>query len=297
MTARIALVSAQRARGLDEDMPPLLEAFGGAGVQAQVIDWDDPGVDWASFDAALLRSAWDYAERIGEFIAWVERAGALTRLLNPALVVRWNCDKHYLRELAARGLPVIATHFAQPGTSAARALQEFLAAHDCAELVVKPAIGAGSRDTRRHARAAQAEILAHMQGLLDAQRSVMLQPYLASVDEQGETALVFIDGHFSHAIRKGPLLPRGAQATSGLFAPEHITPRTPEHDELEVAGRLIAQLPHQRLLYARVDLIREADGKPCLLELELTEPSLFFPYAPGSAGRFVSATLARLVRR
>jgi glutathione synthase/RimK-type ligase-like ATP-grasp enzyme len=294
VTARIALVSARRARNLDEDMPPLLAAFAAAGAQAQIVEWHDAGVDWARFDAALLRSAWDYAERVGEFLSWVEQVAARTRLFNPAPVVRWNCDKHYLRELAERGLPVVATHFAEPGGSAARSLEEFLGAHACAELVVKPAIGAGSRDTRRHERDAQAEILAHIQPLLAAGRAVMLQPYLTSVDHAGETALIFIDGQLSHAIRKGPLLPPGAAATSGLFAAEHITARAPQPDEIDVGTRLLAALPYGRLLYARVDLIRDGSGRPCLLELELTEPSLFFAHAQGSAARFAAGALARL---
>jgi glutathione synthase/RimK-type ligase-like ATP-grasp enzyme len=294
VSARIALVSARRARGLDEDMPPLLEAFAAAGAAAQILEWDDAAADWSGCDAALLRSAWDYAERVGEFLSWVQRVAAMTRLLNPAPVVRWNCDKHYLRDLAARGLPVVPTHFAEPGTRADATLKVFLTAHACAELVVKPAVGAGSRDTRRHARGARTEILAHMQGLLDTGRAVMLQPYLESVDHDGETALVFIDGRFSHAIRKGPLLPQGAAATGALFAAEHITARVPTPAELEVGTRLIAALPYPTLLYARVDLIRDRQGAPCLLELELTEPSLFFAHAAGSAARFAQAALARL---
>jgi len=294
VSARIALVSARRARGLDEDMPPLLEAFAAAGAAAQILEWDDAAADWSGCDAALLRSAWDYAERVGEFLSWVQRVAAMTRLLNPAPVVRWNCDKHYLRDLAARGLPVVPTHFAEPGTRADATLKVFLTAHACAELVVKPAVGAGSRDTRRHARGARTEILAHMQGLLDTGRAVMLQPYLESVDHDGETALVFIDGRFSHAIRKGPLLPQGAAATGALFAAEHITARVPTPAELEVGTRLIAALPYPTLLYARVDLIRDRQGAPCLLELELTEPSLFFAHAAGSAAHFAQAALARL---
>jgi glutathione synthase/RimK-type ligase-like ATP-grasp enzyme len=296
VSARIALVSARAARGLDEDMPPLLAALAAAGAQAQVVEWDDAGIDWQSFDAALLRSTWDYAERVREFLAWVQRIAALTELRNPAPVVRWNCDKHYLRELAARGLPVVATSFAEPGTQPQSALAEFLALHECAELVVKPAVGAGSRDTRRHACAARAEILAHMQGLLQAGRSVMLQPYLERVDQEGETALIFIGGRFSHAIRKGPLLPSGAHATDALFAPEHITARAPGEDEMRLGQQLLAQLPFGELLYARIDLIRDAQGNPCLLELELTEPSLFFAYAAGSAQRFAAAALALITQ-
>lgn len=294
MTRRIALVTAHAARGLDADMPPLLAAFAAAGAEAEIVDWDDSAVDWARFDAALLRSAWDYAERLPEFLAWVERAAAVTRLVNPPAVVRWNADKHYLGELARKGLPVVATTYAEPGADASEVLRQCRALHACAELVVKPAVGAGSRDARRHERTATDEILAHLRPLLAAGRSMMLQPYLEGVDTHGETGLMFIAGRFSHAVRKGPLLPRGAPATSGLFAPEQISTRLPAKDELAAAQRILAALPFGELLYGRVDMIRDEAGTPRLLELEITEPSMYFAYAPGSAERFAAAALARL---
>lgn len=278
-------------------MPPLLAAFAAAGVSAEIADWDDARVEWGGFDAALLRSAWDYTERLSEFLAWVERTASVTTLLHPPAVVRWNSDKHYLAQLAQQGLPTVASHFCEPHEEAAQALEEFLAQQEEAEVVVKPAVGAGSRDTRRHARTARPQILGHMRKLLDAHRSVLLQPYLPSVDHEGETALIYLDGIFSHAIRKGPLLPAGAAATAALFAPEEITARTAAAEERAVAGRILAALPFGTLLYARIDLIRGAQGEPRLLELELTEPSLFFAHAPGSADRLVAATLARLAVR
>jgi O-ureido-D-serine cyclo-ligase len=130
--------------------------------------------------------------------------------------------------------------------------------------------------------------------LLDRQRSVLLQPYLDAVDAHGETALLFFDGEFSHAIRKGPLLRRGEGSTTGLYAEETIEPRTPTADELAVAQRAIAAIPFlQPLLYARVDLIRDDDGAPRLLELELVEPSVFAAHADGVAARFASAIMRR----
>lgn len=296
MSARVALVSARAARGLDEDMPPLLAAFAAQGAHAEIADWDDAQVDWRGFDLALLRSAWDYTERLSEFLGWVERAAAATRLLNPVSVVRWNSDKHYLLTLAAQGLAVVPSTFAEPGADPGRVLREFLAQAPEDDLVVKPAVGAGARDTRRHARTDQPAILAHLRRLLDAGRSVLLQPYLSHVDRDGETALIFIDGRFSHAIRKGALLPRGAAASAALFAAEQISPRQPAADERALAERLLAKLPVATLLYARVDLIRDGRGEPCLLELELTEPSLFFAHSPDAAARFATAALRRLAR-
>jgi glutathione synthase/RimK-type ligase-like ATP-grasp enzyme len=297
VSARIALVSARAARDLDEDMPPLLAAFAAAGAKAQIAVWDDPAVDWARFDAALLRSAWDYAERIAEFLAWVERAAALTALLNPPPVVRWNADKHYLLAIADAGGPIVPTRFVEPGSDPEHALQGLLAQQPCAEVVVKPAVGAGARDARRHARSATDEILTHMRQLLTARRSVMLQPYLESVEQHGETALMFIGGRFSHAIGKKVPLPAGAPATAGLFAPEQISPRIPGADELAVAERVLGPLPFGPLLYARVDLIRDRAGAPCVLELELTEPSMFLAHVRGAAQRLAAAALAWIARR
>jgi hypothetical protein len=296
LSARIALVTARAARGHDADMPPLEAALSACGARAEITEWDDPEVEWQRFDCALLRSAWDYAERCAEFLAWAARVSQLTRLLNPEPVVRWNTDKHYLIELSRAGVPTVPSSFVEPGEDPLEALDRFLARHSSPEVVVKPAIGAGARDSRRHARGARSGILAHMQGLLSSQRSLIVQPYLEHVDSGGETALMFIDGAFSHAVRKGPLLPAGAPATPGLFAPEEITPRLPAADELAVADAVVAAQPFGRLLYARVDLVRDAAGSPCVLELEITEPSMFLAHAPGSATRLTEALLARYVK-
>ena len=290
----VALVTAREARGLDEDMPLLEAALESAGARSQSVDWDDGAVDWGGFDLALLRSTWDYIDRLQEFLLWVDAAARRTTLLNPPAVVRWNTDKHYLAELARAGVPVVPSMFIEPGESADRALQDFLGRHgNSAEFVVKPSVGAGSRDTERHLRGQVEPAVAQAQRLLNAERSVLLQPYLDSVDRDGETALIYFAGQFSHAIRKGPLLPPGLAGSPavGLFAPEQITPRTPGVDELRVAERVLAALPFAVPLYARIDLIRDPAGAPTLLELELTEPSLFFAHAPGAAERFTSVVL------
>lgn len=293
---RIALVTARAARDLDEDMPPLLAALGNTGAEASAVDWDDTKADWSYFDLALLRSAWDYSQRLPEFLAWAQRAAALTELLNPLEVIHWNTDKHYLAELAHAGVPVVTSVFVEPGEDACAPLDAFLDAHiEATDFVIKPAIGAGSRDAQRYVRAQRDEAIEHARRLLDANRSVLLQPYLHSVDECGETALLFFDGVFSHAIRKGPLLKRGMSATRALFATEHIMPRSPSEDELEIAQRALDAIPfEQPLLYARVDLIRDDAGAPRLLELELTEPSVFLLHDTQAAARFAAAILRRI---
>jgi O-ureido-D-serine cyclo-ligase len=217
-------------------------------------------------------------------------------LLNPFEVIRWNTDKHYLGDLARVGVPVVPSAFVEPGENALPTIDALLATHAAArDIVVKPTVGAGSRDAQRHARGNRDAIVAHVQRLLDKNRSVLLQPYLDRVDEHGETALLFFDGVFSHAIRKGPLLKRGEGSTTGLYAKETIEPRTPSADELAVAQRALAAIPFDKpLLYARVDLIRDDGGAPRLLELELVEPSVFVAHAFGVAERFAQAIMRRL---
>lgn len=277
----LALITAHAARPLDEDLLPLIAALTARGIAHQVVDWDDPDVDWSRFDTAVLRSTWDYIDRFAEFSAWIDRIEGQTRLLNPAEVVRWNTHKGYLIELAGHGIPIVPTRLLRPG--------DHLPAISDGEWVIKPAIGAGSRDARRFRDDPQSAA-AHAQRLLDNGRDVLLQPYLAHVDQAGETALIYLGGRYSHAIRKGPLLAPNADATAKLFAPEQIVAREPAAEELALAERVLAALPFPGpLLYARVDLLRDTNGEPVLLELELTEPSLFFPYAEGSVERFIDA--------
>jgi O-ureido-D-serine cyclo-ligase len=289
----IALVSARAAQGLDEDMPPLLNALRAAGAEVEAVDWDNAAVDWASFDLALLRSTWDASIRLAEFLAWSERVAKLTTLLNPVPVIRWNTDKRYMRDLAQAGVPIVPTRFVEPGMDAARAVREVLERERSEELVVKPAVGSGSRHAQRHPRADLTAIREHVERLLEMEHTALLQPYLERVDAHGETALIYFEGRFSHAIRKGPMLQAGGTPTEQLFAAETITPRTPTAAELAVGEQAVRTIPGGPLLYARVDLIRDAADRPCVLELELTEPSVFLLHDEGSAARFAREILAR----
>jgi glutathione synthase/RimK-type ligase-like ATP-grasp enzyme len=284
---RIALVTAREARALDEDLPPLANALHHAGLEAHIVCWD-AALDWSQFDMLLLRSTWDYMSRLEEFLSWAEQAARAAPLLNSLPMVRWNIDKHYLGALAQAGVPVVPTTFLEPGAEVPEAVDSFLTHHHCAEFVVKPAIGAGSRDAQRHHRDDRAPAIVQASRLLAAGRSVLLQPYLSRVDEEGEAALIFFAGEFSHSIRKAALLRPGAAATAGLFAAERISPRTATADELALARQALAAMPFATPLYARVDLIRHAGGQPLLLELELIEPSLFFAQAPQAAARFAA---------
>jgi hypothetical protein len=246
--------------------------------------WDDPSVDWSSYEAVVVRSCWDYLTRREEFLAWAAR---VPRLHNSADVLAWNTDKTYLRQLEAAGIPIIETRWdVAPGDDIG----------DHAEWVVKPTISAGSKDTARWGT--REEVWEHSASLVAAGRASMTQPYIASVDDEGETAMLHFSGAFSHAIRKGPLLERGEGVRQDRDSRESITARSPSDAQLELSTRAVAAACacmglDQPPLYARVDLVTAADGSPLLIELELAEPSLFLPTSEGAAERLVDAILAR----
>lgn len=290
----LALVSVAAAHPLDEDLVPLSAALDAAGIAHRIVYWDDAFVNWASFSAAVIRSPWDYIDKLPEFLAWAASVSSQTTLLNPLNVIEINTDKHYLEGLAKQGIHTVPSRFIEPEQHAEDGLKAFLEEFAHAEFVVKPAVGAGSKDAQRYGREETEAALMHIRRLQLKNRSTLLQPYLSRVDEAGETALLFFDGVYSHAIRKGPLLKRNEGPTEQLFAPEQIVARAPSDDEHSLANQVMAALPglfnlKAPLLYVRIDLLRDEDGRPCLLELELTEPSLFFNYADGAADRFVAA--------
>jgi hypothetical protein len=282
---RVALVSCRWLPLGDEDGPALQAACAAAGLDTEWLVWDDPAVDWSSYDLVVVRSAWDYTEHRDDFVAWAE---SVPRLANPPDVIRWNTDKAYLRDLAAADLPVVPTSWLAPGDA--------VTLPDTGEFVVKPAVGAGGLDTGRYLPEHADLARAHVQRLLGEGRQVLVQPYLGAVDEVGETGLMYCRRQFSHAVRKGPVLTGPQAKAEGLWREEEITPRDASEAELEVAERALAAVPGgpDRLLYARVDLIPGPDGQPQLIELELAEPSLYLGISPGAADRYAAAIAAQV---
>lgn len=286
--ASIALVTCAEIPGLEYDDQLVVAPLRARGIAAEPVVWDDPAADWNRYDLVVLRSPWDYAQRHDEFLAW---AAAVPRLLNAAEVVEWNTDKRYLAELSAAGVETVTTHWLAPSAP--------WTPPGGGEWVVKPAVSAGSKDTGRYDMTDPAHrdhAAAHVARLQRAGRTVMLQPYLAAVDTSGETGLIFLDGVYSHAVRKGPMLDGPDFGVDGLYKPEVIVARQPTAAERAHAELVMKAIPADLAptLYARVDLIPGPDGDPVLVELELTEPSLFLDYAEGAADRFAAAIASRL---
>ncbi|MGI5244325.1 ATP-grasp domain-containing protein [Dactylosporangium sp. CA-139066] len=283
--ARVALVTCADLPDLDEDDRALIPALAAHGIAAEPVAWSDPSADWSAYDLAVIRNTWDYARRRDEFVAW---ARTVPRLANPAAVIEWNTDKRYLRDLAFAGIPIVPTTWVEPGEEWAPPAE--------GEIVVKPAVSVGSIDTGRYDLATQGDRAAELVRRLQGEgRVVMIQPYLAAVDIGGETAVMSFRGEFSHAIRKGAILTGPYEETKALYQNEDISPRNPSPDERALAARVLAELPVPAgdLLYARVDLLPSPDG-PVVIEVELTEPSLFLGHAPGAAERFAAAVAGRL---
>lgn len=291
MNRHVALVTCRDYPDLDDDERTVIAALADEGVTARPEAWDDETVDWSRYGLAVVRSTWDYVDRRGEFLAWVE---SVPRLANPAAALRWNTDKRYLRDLAAAGVRTVPTTWLEPGDDV---VLPAAGAH-----VVKPSVGNGSKDAGRFdlGEPAERDLAAkHVRRLLDRGATAMVQPYLDAVDTAGETALVYVGGAFSHALRKEPLLSGPDTAVDGLFRPERISAALPTAAERAVADEVLAaarEIVGADLLYARVDLLPDASGRPALLELEAAEPSLFLTHWDGAAGRFAAAIGTHLDR-
>lgn len=285
----LALATCAAYPDLDIDDQFLLEPLRELGVDPIVAVWNDADVDWQQFDLVVIRSTWDYTQHHQGFLQWARGLESVSALLNPLPVIAWSSEKTYLRDLQRAGVPIVPTTFVAPGQPWTFPMSEF---------VVKPAISAGSRNTFRMsssntAAGDEAITSLHAQG-----RIAMIQPYFHSIDVQAETAMIFFEGQFSHAVSKAALLPLDAPSQvfeRGLFLREKIALREARPDQLAVAKAALDRAPED-WLYARVDLIDDRLGNPVVLELEMVEPSLFLGFHAGDSDD-PAVTLAKHIAR
>jgi hypothetical protein len=279
---RVAIASCLEIPEPDPDEALLLAALARAGIEASVLAWDDAAAPFASQDLVVVRSTWNYYRRVDDFLAWIESTGKTTPILNPPEIIAWNAKKTYLPELEKRGIDIVPTEIVL--AREARSVNELLDARGWDEVVIKPVVSAGSYRTERFSRASLPAAQAFLDALV-ADRDALVQRWMPSVETYGERSLVWIDGVFTHAIRKTPRFSGGAEQVSGDVPIAD--------DERAFAERALA--PHAAdLLYARVDMVRDGEGTLRLMELELIEPSLFFLQSAAALGRFVSALARRL---
>ena len=266
---------------VDPDSPLLLAALREVGLDAALCAWDDPAVDWGVYDLVVVRSTWDYAPRRGVFLAWAQR---LARVDNPYPVLAYSSDKHYLVDLAARSHCVVPSHFCDVGEVPELPEGDF---------VVKPCVGAGSIDAERYSPHQHEAALAHVARLHARGADALVQPYVASVDERGERALIFIDGEFSHAMTKAAMLNVAPAARDVAFRRRQMSLADGEIEAVALARAVLEETGFSSLLYARVDVVHTEEGW-AVMELELVEPNLFLGYAPGAAGRLARAVASRV---
>lgn len=277
------------------------ESFASTGVDLEYRFWTDDSVDWGSYDLVVIRSLWDYTERRSEFSDFLDRLDGVAKVHNPPGLIRWNLDKTYLLDLEAMGVPVVRT-FVAPDRSAVEEAIASIVGSGSSEIVVKPAVSASSRSTGWF-DVGDGAALDLADEILAEGGQVLIEPFVSSVAERGEVAVIMFDGEFSHAIRKGPLLAKGGGLIGGVYR-EEISPHQVSEAELATAAVASAAAarraresgwitPDENLLYGRFDVVELDDGSTALLEAELFEPCLFVPFGEGAADRFTSACIER----
>ncbi len=250
------------------------------GIEVEFVVWDDRSADWDSFDLVVIRSTWDYGDRLDEFLTWTERIGP-KKLRNVPALIRWNTDKRYLAELDGAGLPVPPTVLVPPGGP----VPDF-----GGRVVIKPVSGAGARDTGVFDEETRGEGVALLDRLGEQDEIGMIQPYIPWIDERGETAVIFFGGRFAYALRKKAFLPEsgvapikpGTTVAARMFDDDLMSITEASESELELGAETVAWLARRFgsvPLYARIDMVSSPAGEAVLMEVEATEPSLYLELA------------------
>jgi glutathione synthase/RimK-type ligase-like ATP-grasp enzyme len=276
--------------GFDPDDELAARALGELGVRVRPAVWTDASVDWGAADLCVLRSTWDYHRRPNEFAHWVDDVARRTRLVNPPDVVRWNAHKFYLRDLQRSGVPIVPSEFLERGS--AIDLAQLLLRRNWQEAVLKPAHGASAHGVM-HVRRDPAQVLEggkYLRALLQTGDAIV-QPYLESIATHHERALTFIGGRYSHAVTKAPFMHANARLGDRAAVPPGASGEVPiaaTDDEITVATQALRTSP-PGCVYARIDVVRDDDGRPCILEVELIEPTLYLYAEPSAPSRLARA--------
>lgn len=287
MSPSIALASCRDLPSTEVDDVPLVHALESRGARVETVPWDDQRADWGAFDLVLLRTTWDYVPRREEFCRWCERVESVTRLENPAALVRWNTDKRYLFELEEAGLATIPTRLVESPHDLAEGVASFSGAR---KLFLKPVVGADANSTLPFANdpAGRERAIRFLEEEA-AHGPFLVQPFLASVETHGEVSLFWLGSEWTHAVRKVPKtgdwrVQDNHGATDG--------PHEPSEAERQLARRALEYLGAP--LYLRVDFLTGDSDEPLIVELELVEPSLFFRHRSQAADVLARNVLARL---
>jgi glutathione synthase/RimK-type ligase-like ATP-grasp enzyme len=272
---------------LDPDDRLVLDVLSKRGYKTQGVVWDDESVDWAKAGHCVIRSTWDYHLSPAKFLSWVDSVAKVTTIWNDPLLVRWNCKKTYMHELAECGVRIVPTLSFKKGSHIM--LKEIMRENCFETAIVKPTVGLATYGVKKVSTRDIEAGQKHVDKLLK-KTDILVQPYLASVEDYGERALIFIEGEYSHAVRKRAFQKLAAAGQEGE------TPATATEDELALAKHTVEafqMIVPKQALYARVDMVNDEQGVPHVLELELVEPSLFTSMHPPSIERFADALCKR----
>ena len=253
----------------DLDIPFAIKAAEQLEIDLVFANWNDKSIAWESFDAAVIRSAWDYVPVRDEFLEFAKNVETKTKLFNSYEVMKWNTNKTYLSILENKGVSIIPTKFANNIYEALPAIK--WAFEKSSAVAIKPNVGAGARLAGK--ALTEEKAIEYVKRILEAKRTVIIQPYISSVDDEGEKAIIVINGEISHAAKKVPALTKGGHGD----AAGQLEITTEMKDIVKNIS--IAVSEWNDLLFARVDVVRMGE-KLVLMELELTEPWLFMQFRP-----------------
>jgi len=279
----VALVTgSQMAKG-DPESHLLIDELKRVGIEASLIPWQTE-CDWSQFDLVLIRTPWDYFLQLNDFLLWAQRTEKATTLLNSSKLISWNSHKKYLRELAAKGIPTVPTRWLRKGEASAGVMSEI----EWSRVVIKPAVSIGAIGARLGD--SQDQLMQEHLDTLSLEGDVMIQPYLNSIETNGEISLVYFGGKYSHAICKRPR--QGDYRVQDSYGGVN-TLYYPEDEVKNLANKILKATPDPAF-YARVDLIKDQESW-LLMELELIEPELFFPLSEDSARQFAELIVNKIV--
>jgi len=253
----------------DLDIPFAIKAAEQLEIDLVFANWNDKSIAWESFDAAVIRSAWDYVPVREEFLQFAKNVETKTKLFNSSEVMKWNTNKTYLSILENKGVPIIPTKFANNLDEALSAIR--WAFEKAPAVAIKPTVGAGARLAGK--ASTEVEAIDYVKKILEAKRTVIIQPYILSVDDEGEKAIIVINGEISHAAKKVPALTKGGHGD----AAGQLEITTEMRDIVKNISNAVSEW--NDLLFARIDVVRMGE-KLVLMELELTEPWLFMQFRP-----------------
>ncbi|XWN38480.1 MAG: hypothetical protein ROO71_05950 [Balneola sp.] len=239
-------------------------------------DWADPDFDWSSTKCAIFRTTWDYFDRFEEFQQWLDRVESQTTLINPVSTIRWNMDKHYLKELGDKAIRVVETKYINRGET--DSLQSIIEKTGWIDVILKPTVAGAARHTYKLDPSNIEEHEALFAKLI-AKEDMMLQPFQYNIATKGEVSFMVMGGRFTHAILK--------KAKSGDFRVQDDFGGTVHNydaseDEIAFAEEVVhacKPLP----AYARVDVMWDNDYQIAVSEVELVEPELWFRENPSAA--------------